>query len=57
MFSTAGWSHSRVRLCLQWRTERAETFAEVFKEYGAIRTVDAWGDDVPTGKTTFFRKP
>ncbi len=34
--------------------QHAEAFAEVFKEYGALRTVEAWGDDVPTGKTTSF---
>ena len=32
----------------------AEAFAEVFKECGATRYVEAWGDDVPTGKTTSF---
>lgn len=26
----------------------------LFKEYGAIRLVEAWGDDVPHGKTTDF---
>ena len=27
-----------------------------FKEYGALRVVECWGDDVPDGKTTDFRK-
>lgn len=26
----------------------------IFKEYGAVRVVEAWGDDVPQGKTTDF---
>ena len=34
--------------------QHAEAFAEVFKENGALRYVEAWGDDVPTGKTTSF---
>jgi uncharacterized protein YbaA (DUF1428 family) len=28
----------------------------VFKEYGALRVVEAWGDDVPDGKVTDFRR-
>ncbi|HLT30347.1 MAG TPA: DUF1428 domain-containing protein [Myxococcaceae bacterium] len=28
--------------------------AEVFKEYGALAVVEAWGDDVPKGKETDF---
>lgn len=28
--------------------------AEIFKDLGALRLVEAWGDDVPTGKTTDF---
>ena len=28
--------------------------ATVFKEYGALSVVEAWGDDVPPGKTTDF---
>ncbi len=36
--------------------------AGIFKEYGALRTVECWGDDVPDGKVTSFpmavqRKP
>lgn len=28
--------------------------AAIFREYGAINVVEAWGDDVPHGKTTDF---
>lgn len=31
----------------------AET-AEVFKEHGALKSVECWGDDVPDGKLTSF---
>ena len=42
--------------------EHAAAFAPVFKEYGALRVVECWGDDVPEGKLTSFpmavqRKP
>ena len=30
--------------------------AAVFREYGASRVVEAWGDDVPDGKVTDFRR-
>ncbi|MCU5775539.1 DUF1428 family protein [Erwiniaceae bacterium BAC15a-03b] len=30
-------------------------FAPLLKEYGAIRVVECWGDDVPEGKFTDFR--
>ena len=30
--------------------------AEIFMEYGATRVVDAWGDDVPDGKVTDFKR-
>ena len=32
----------------------AERAAAVFKEYGALKVVECWGDDVPEGKTTSF---
>lgn len=32
----------------------AERAAQVFKEYGALRVVESWGDDVPEGKVTSF---
>jgi uncharacterized protein YbaA (DUF1428 family) len=32
----------------------ATTAAGVFKEYGALRVVECWGDDVPEGKLTSF---
>jgi uncharacterized protein YbaA (DUF1428 family) len=30
--------------------------ADVMKEYGAIEVVEAWGDDVPDGKLTDFKR-
>jgi uncharacterized protein YbaA (DUF1428 family) len=33
-----------------------EGHAAVFREYGALRLVEAWGDDVPEGKITDFRR-
>lgn len=32
----------------------AEEMAIVFKEYGALKLVDCWGDDVPEGEVTSF---
>jgi uncharacterized protein YbaA (DUF1428 family) len=32
----------------------AAEVAAVFKEYGALRVVECWGDDVPEGKLTSF---
>ncbi|KFA90289.1 DUF1428 domain-containing protein [Archangium violaceum] len=29
--------------------------AQVFKEYGALRVIECWGDDVPDGKVTDFK--
>jgi uncharacterized protein YbaA (DUF1428 family) len=34
--------------------EVAQTAAEVFKAHGALKVVEAWGDDVPEGKVTSF---
>ena len=33
-----------------------ERHAAIFREYGALRLVQAWGDDVPEGKVTDFRR-
>lgn len=35
--------------------ERAAAMAAIFREHGATRVVDAWGDDVPDGKVTDFK--
>ena len=37
-------------------TEMAQKAASVFREYGATRVVEAWGDDVPDGQVTDFRR-
>ena len=34
--------------------EYAGIYAPIFKEYGAQRIVECWGDDVPDGKVTSF---
>ncbi len=34
----------------------AETAASVFKAHGALSVVECWGDDVPEGQVTDFRK-
>ena len=36
--------------------EMAAKAALVFQEYGALRIVEAWEDDVPDGKVTDFRR-
>jgi len=38
-----------------YRKHAAEA-AELFKEFGATRVVECWGDDVPPGKLTDFSK-
>jgi uncharacterized protein YbaA (DUF1428 family) len=34
--------------------QHAKLAATVFKEHGALRVVECWGDDVPEGKLTSF---
>ena len=34
----------------------AEKAAPIFREYGATRVVETWGDDVPDGEVTDFRR-
>lgn len=34
--------------------KHAEDAAVIFKEYGALKVVEGWGDDVPDGKVTSF---
>lgn len=34
--------------------KHAADAVKVFKEFGAIRMVDAWGDDMPEGRLTDF---
>ncbi|HKF11145.1 MAG TPA: DUF1428 domain-containing protein [Xanthobacteraceae bacterium] len=37
--------------------KHAEAAAVVFKEHGALKFVECWGDDVPEGKVTRFPWP
>ncbi len=34
--------------------KHAEEAAKVFKEHGALKVVECWGDDVPDGQVTSF---
>jgi uncharacterized protein YbaA (DUF1428 family) len=34
--------------------EHAQAAAAVFREHGALKVVECWGDDVPEGKLTSF---
>ena len=34
----------------------AHKFDSIFMEFGATRIIEGWGDDVPDGKVTDFRK-
>lgn len=36
--------------------DHAREAAELFKEWGATRIVETWGDDVPAGKQTDFMR-
>ncbi|WP_341504191.1 DUF1428 domain-containing protein [Gallaecimonas sp. GXIMD4217] len=34
--------------------QHAQSWAAIFKEYGALKLVECWGDDVPQGEITSF---
>lgn len=57
---TAGYTDGYVVPVPQDRKEDyrslALTMAGKFKEWGAVRVVEAWSDDVPTGKVTDFQR-
>ena len=36
--------------------DHAKEFDQIFIEFGATRVVEGWGDDVPDGKLTDFKK-
>ena len=36
--------------------EMATRSAQIFQEYGALRIIEAWEDDVPDGQVTDFRR-
>jgi uncharacterized protein YbaA (DUF1428 family) len=36
--------------------DHAEQFDPMFLEFGALRVLECWGDDVPEGKLTDFRR-
>lgn len=36
--------------------DHAQKCAGIFLEYGALRVLEAWGDDVPVGKVTDFKR-
>ena len=36
--------------------EHSRRMSALFREFGAVRQVECWGDDVPGGKVTDFRR-
>ena len=34
----------------------ARRIGQIFKEQGALSVIDTWGDDIPDGKVTDFKK-